>query len=50
MLEQYEKCFKACDIRGITETQLDEKFMYILGKGMGKYFAQGNGKEMKMLI
>ena len=50
MLEQYEKCFKACDIRGITETQLDEKFMYILGKGMGKYFAQENGKEMKMLI
>ena len=50
MLEQYEKCFKACDIRGITETQLDEKFMYILWKGMGKYFAQENGKEMKMLI
>lgn len=50
MLNQYLKCFKACDIRGIVEQEIDEKFMYLMGKWMWKYFKKTFWENMKILI
>jgi phosphomannomutase len=40
MLTTYHKAFKACDIRGIYEEEIDLKFAYILGKAVGNYLLQ----------
>ena len=50
MEQKYLKCFKAYDIRGISHEEIDEKFMYLMGKSMGKYFKETIGEQMKMLI
>lgn len=50
MNKQYLKCFKAYDIRGIYPEEIDEKFMYIIGKWMGKYLKTNFWENMKMLI
>lgn len=50
MLEQYLKCFKACDIRWIATQEIDEKFMYLMGKWMGSYFKKTHWENMKILI
>jgi len=50
MLKKYLNCFKAYDIRGISTEEIDEKFMYIMGKWMGKYLIETYGENIKMLI
>jgi phosphomannomutase len=40
MLQNYLKAFKAYDIRGLYEQEIDVKFAFILGKAVGKHLIQ----------
>lgn len=44
MLENYQKAFKAYDIRGAYGKNIDEHFSYIMGKATGKHLCKSDTK------
>ncbi len=50
MLHNYLKSFKAYDIRGVYQTEVDEKLVYILGRAIWKYFKKKYWLDWKFLL
>lgn len=50
MLQNYNKAFKACDIRAIYWTEIDKKFSYIMWKAIWEYMIDHYWKNSKLLI